>query len=202
MANPWSRQEDEPLVWYARFEVYRLRGPGRSLLGAYNQWQTENGRKTATGATMRWRKAAEEWRWKERAEAWDLSELEIRRQQEEQRWRERRIEQKDKEWVAAQGLLEKANQMMQALRVARTVVEDEGRTIIIEPVDWGPSDLARFLDLFSKLGRLSAEMETEKRKEEITGKDGGPIVVEDSLTPEERKRRLAALLASLEKKEG
>jgi hypothetical protein len=151
---------------------------------------------------MRWRKAAEEWRWKERAEAWDLSELEIRRQQEEQRWRERRIEQKDKEWAAAQGLLEKANQMMQALRVARTVVEDEGRTIIIEPVDWGPSDLARFLDLFSKLGRLSAEMETEKRKEEITGKDGGPIVVEDSLTPEERKRRLAALLASLEKKEG
>jgi hypothetical protein len=202
MSNVWDRQENEPLRWYARYEVFRLRGPGRSFLGAYNQWRVENGKKVSTGTPVCWQEAAKKWRWKERAEAWDLSELEIRRQQEEQRWRERRIEQKDKEWAAAQGLLEKANQMMQALRVARTVVEDEGRTIIIEPVDWGPSDLARFLDLFSKLGRLSAEMETEKRKEEITGKDGGPIVVEDSLTPEERKRRLAALLASLEKKEG
>lgn len=168
--RPWDRIEDplEPLVWYARFEVYRLRGPGRSLLGAYNQWQTEKGRKVATGAPMRWRKALETWHWKERAEAWDLSELEIRRQQEEQRWRERRVEQKDKEWAASQALLEKANQMLQAMRVARTVIEDEGRTIIIEPVDWGPGDLARFLDLFSKLGRLSAEMETERKKVGVT----------------------------------
>lgn len=180
---------------YARFELFRLRGPGRSLLAAYNQHQVEAGRKSNTHAPDSWRKAAEIWHWRERAEAWDLAELEIRRQQEEQRWRERRIEQKDKEWAAAQGLLEKANQMMQALRVARTVVEDEGRTIIIEPVDWGPSDLARFLDLFSKLGRLSAEMETEKRKEEITGKDGGPIVIEDTLTPEERLRRVQTLLS-------
>jgi hypothetical protein len=68
----------------------------------------------------------------------------------------------------SQALLEKANQMMQALRVARTVVEDEGRTIIIEPVDWGPGDLAKFADMSSKLARLSAEMETERKKIGVT----------------------------------
>lgn len=166
----WGRMEEplEPLVWYARFEVYRLRGPGRSLLGAFNQWQAEKGRKVSTSAPTRWREASATWHWKERAEAWDLAELEIRRQQEEQRWRDRRVEWKEKEWAMAAQLLEKANQMMQALRVARTVIEDEGRTIIIEPVDWGPGDLAKFADMASKLARLSAEMETERKKVGVT----------------------------------
>jgi hypothetical protein len=93
MANSWDRIKEplEPVKWYARFELYRLRGPGRSLLGAYNQYRIEQSRKSVASPPISWRKALETWHWKDRAEDWDLAELEIRRQQEEQKWRERRV---------------------------------------------------------------------------------------------------------------
>lgn len=66
----WEREEGEPGNWYARFEVYRLLGPGRTLEAAYR----EIGGLGRPGHA--WRKAAVRWRWRERAEAWDASERE------------------------------------------------------------------------------------------------------------------------------
>lgn len=72
-ANIWDRQPDEPLLWYERFERYRLAGPGRSLLAIYQAEKSGPGRgQKVAGA---WNSAAEQWRWQQRAEAWDMAEL-------------------------------------------------------------------------------------------------------------------------------
>lgn len=79
--KPWERQRDdggelEPIMWFVRFESYRLVGPGRTLLGAYNAWlqQAQPGTKRRIIVPGAWYRNAKKWKWKERAEAWDLSE--------------------------------------------------------------------------------------------------------------------------------
>lgn len=84
--EPWLRQPGEPSRWYARFERFRLMGPGRSLLAIYNE-EREKARKSAT-IPASWRDAADKWQWRARAEAWDAAEQERRRAAEEQAYRE------------------------------------------------------------------------------------------------------------------
>jgi hypothetical protein len=86
---PWERQPGEPMLWFARFERYRLMGAGRSLLALY-RWERSgmNGRgATGSGGARTipnaWRRAAERWRWRERAEAWDAHVLARERAEEE-----------------------------------------------------------------------------------------------------------------------
>lgn len=85
----WEREKGEPSLWYGRFEVFRLLGPGRSLDGAYGaeeqgrRGEGEQGRE-AKGSkgkhkkrpSRHWYAAAKRWRWIERAEAWDGAERE------------------------------------------------------------------------------------------------------------------------------
>jgi hypothetical protein len=68
---PWEQKPDEPGRWYQQFERYRLLGPDRSLLAAFNQWRIEKGRKVSTRAPKTWRDAAARCSWQSRAEAWD-----------------------------------------------------------------------------------------------------------------------------------
>lgn len=115
--SEWERMENEPILWYTRFERYRLMGSNRSLLGVY---KTELGRKEQNNkppvnAPMVWRKAAESWNWKARAESWDMQEVEARaaaaalqqakeeaeKERERQEWRLKRRQ-------LAQGLFAKA----------------------------------------------------------------------------------------------
>lgn len=180
--NTWDRQTDadgnlEPLLWYARFEEYRLMGPGRSLAECANRWRDEKGRKRSKDAPGAWRRAYQQYQWKARAEAWDAVMLEEQARQEAEKWAARRAEWREKEFSYAQALIEKAQLMLRAFAVARTVTEDGGRTIIIEPGDWRPSDIARFLDTASKLARLSTEMDTDRLHQELTGKDGTPLIL-------------------------
>jgi len=95
----WDRQPGEPMLWYNRFEIYRLMGPDRSLLGAYKLYLHEKARKDAKKSpktTPRpWNRNAEAWRWQARAEAWDIEVLRERAEQEEkerEEARRRRIE--------------------------------------------------------------------------------------------------------------
>jgi hypothetical protein len=70
--HEWDRQEGEPSRWYQLFERYRLLGPDRSLLAAYNSWRIAKGReKSCSAASKSWLRRSAEWRWKQRAEAWD-----------------------------------------------------------------------------------------------------------------------------------
>jgi hypothetical protein len=145
--NTWDRQTDsdgnlEPMLWYARFEQYRLMGPGRELLECVNRWRDNKGKPRQSSIPGAWSRASARWQW--------------------------RTEWRETEFANAKALAEKAALMLRAFTVARTVTEDNGRTIIIEPGDWKPADIARFNDTASKLARLAAEMDTERQRQDVT----------------------------------
>src|SRR5256885_844971 len=96
--NEWSRMPREPMIWFARFERFRLAGPRRSLLRAYNA-ERDTARKGATipGA---WHQAAERWCWRDRAEGWDAAQLAA----EAEVWTERRREQRESDWAVSRAL--------------------------------------------------------------------------------------------------
>jgi len=67
--NDWDRVPGEPVLWYERFDLYRLAGPGRGLDATYRLVSGKSGRAGAA-----WWKNAERWHWQDRAEAWDAEE--------------------------------------------------------------------------------------------------------------------------------
>lgn len=86
MATEWARREGEPILWYNRFERYRLMGAARSLLGAYRE--DKRGQKgTMKNVPTSWRNASEKWEWRNRVEAWDLSVLDEERKKREADYR-------------------------------------------------------------------------------------------------------------------
>jgi len=77
--DAWERQAGEPNLWYGRFEVFRLLGPGRSIEAVF---QAEGPAKVGKGQQKRrpsrhWYRASQRWRWPERAEAWDGAERDL-----------------------------------------------------------------------------------------------------------------------------
>lgn len=92
----WDRQPGEPILWYERFEEFRLMGAKRSVFAVYVRYRRLKAgdpklkvKPTIPGA---WTRARREWRWDERAAAWDKLESERRREEaEEERLRHREI---------------------------------------------------------------------------------------------------------------
>jgi hypothetical protein len=81
-AKPWDRRPDEPARWFARFELFRLAGPNRSLLGAYKSERERrgaNGTKPPLTIPESWAHNAVVWEWRSRAEEWDDEQAELRR---------------------------------------------------------------------------------------------------------------------------
>ena len=64
--KPWEQMENEPIEWYARFQVYLDQGPSRTLTGAYRKWTRRNGKPSRSTSER-----AEEFNWEERALASD-----------------------------------------------------------------------------------------------------------------------------------
>lgn len=68
---PWDQLEDEPDLWYARFDVFRMMGASRSLRGAYSLSKEEEDNLTGSQPGSGWSERAKRFRWSERARAWD-----------------------------------------------------------------------------------------------------------------------------------
>lgn len=69
----WERQEGETLLWYRRFECYRLMEPVRSVAAVFqNEYskKLDNTRKKPDPDGT-WYEIAKQWRWEERAATWD-----------------------------------------------------------------------------------------------------------------------------------
>lgn len=87
--NEWDRRIGEHPLWYARFESYRLLGPGRTISAAF---------RVATGKDISHRAGASWWQhfradeWQRRAEAWDITERDRLRAADEERRRAAREE--------------------------------------------------------------------------------------------------------------
>lgn len=171
MANQqkWERQPNEPSDWYERFLIFKLLGPGRSLLGAYNQVQIREGRQKSKGASPSWRKQAKEWQWESRAEAWDKQQqnkTEQRWEKSNLEWQKRREEQRQVEWDLSQSLIEKAQEMMQMPLVIKRI-ENEGSTVIIMPARWTMRDIPAYLDTASRLAAIATERDKQSDTAEL-----------------------------------
>lgn len=76
MSQPWDRRPGEPMLWFARFELYRELGPGRTI---EDVWRLNKAQQSAPSEAKRphnrWYDLAREWEWQERAEAWDEEQI-------------------------------------------------------------------------------------------------------------------------------
>ena len=85
MEKQWERQQGEPILWFGRFERYRILGTERNLLSVYNAWRAEVGKGgQKTSIPHAWDINCKRWDWRERAEAWDAEQRRLRMIQEQE----------------------------------------------------------------------------------------------------------------------
>lgn len=165
--RPWERQPYDTQASWVYFQLYQEQDPPRSVLVAYRKWRRREGVNEAAppkklpgswsnlsaGKTRRGDPIPGAMTWEQRALAWDdhLAALE------RQKWAERRLALKEKEWDISHKLLEKAEQMLMFPVVAQESAD--GRAIIM-PAGWRFRDVSAIADAASKLARLAADMKT------------------------------------------
>jgi hypothetical protein len=160
MALEFEQRPKESDKAFAAFAMYLSMGPERSL-EAVRQKCGKSSR-----LIQRW---SSHWRWTDRVTAHASHLATVEREATEAlargksaQWLKRQEEHRDEE-RALRGELIAAGR-----KVLKRFTEDgQGATL---------GDVARALDLASRLGRLASGMATDKT--EITGEDGGPIRVE------------------------
>lgn len=166
--RPWERQPYDTQATWQYFQLYLEQDPPRSLLAAYRKWRSRGGssearptkqvpggwRNVAAGKTSRGKPLPGAMSFEQRAAAWDDHLADIERQ----KWAERRLQLKEKEWELGQKLLDKAQQMLMFPVVAQESAD--GKSIIL-PAGWKFRDIPAVLAQASKLARLAAEMSTE-----------------------------------------
>jgi hypothetical protein len=143
MAEIWERQKDESSKAYAAFCVYRDLGPERSLDKALSE---ANKKPTNRRHWSRW---MEKYRWYERAQAYDdYIEKKMRKENEK-----KILDMSDRHARLAVVFQQKIAQRLQE----------------IDPAELSPADMARWLDVATKLERLSRGEPTEIGKQEVQG---------------------------------
>lgn len=168
MSYIWERQPYETNAGYELFLAYLEQESPRSLLVAYNKVRAKRGQKGAQKVPGSFRELSFGKRrsgkdveggipFTVRAIAFDnhVHSVEL------EKWQARRMEIKEQEWAAADGMMEKVNQML-LFPIMRQVAED-GVTVI-EPAGWALRDIPVLAQTASKLGRLAVGMETESIK--------------------------------------
>lgn len=184
--KPWERIEDEPGLWFNRFEQLRLLGPERSMLALYRSKWREKREKAGKGGTKEpksipgsWDKAAKKWNWKERWDAWDHYESERVAAEAEAS----RLE------ILSSGYAQRHERVKSLNKLANLLLgelETEDKRWLPDVKQIGGGEFAERVDIirfnsplieqFRKtLDDLAAEMGERVKGIEIAGKDGGPI---------------------------
>lgn len=173
---PQERRPEETAKAFAAFVEYLRLGPQRS------QEQAAANLRKSVGTLRKW---AERHGWVARAAEYDalcveqeMAVQEVLRKSRAVDWVKRQDALKEAEWDIAERCIAKARELL-------------GRP----DVKWSGGDIAKLLDVASKLARLATGMETDRR--ELTGKDGGPVKVEVDVAPL-IKRVYGASAASVE----
>lgn len=176
--DPWERQPKESPTQHARFATYRDLGRLRSLRAAHRKL-TESGVKLTYESL---RQVSYEFQWTPRAEAWDRS----YDQRDHEQLIEQRREMITRHQAVAKALLAKAMRALQIIPVKAMT----------------PRDVAQYIKLATDIERIA--IGEPQRTVAVTGPAGGPIQTEDltNLTPEERRARLADVMAELERRAG
>src|SRR5262249_13079902 len=106
-----GRLPDEPGMWYARFEAFRMLGPRRSILAVYNSEREKDGESAALSVPGAWNDAAKTWRWRDRAATWDAEQTRLARVAEADELAERR-----RAWIKqARSLQDKAVERLETM---------------------------------------------------------------------------------------
>lgn len=182
----WSQQEGEPSLWYGRFLVYLRLGTKRSVNAVFKKENNKKQQKTTSFPGPGWYDAEKEWNWKERAKAYD----------EYVRAEEDRVIAEEREKVLRSGfaLMHKRVKELDRLtrkliRMAsddekiwlvetRTVIMGEDRSQTTEKLTFN-APLFQLIDKY--LDSIAKEMGERIKKQELTGKDGGPVEFEIEL---------------------
>jgi hypothetical protein len=148
-------------MWYDRFvRHYLSKGSGRSVQGAYNEYEVGKGRnRSAADAPLSWRRNAEKWEWAKRAEAYDAD----LRAKDAVIWEQRRLELQQRDWDIAHKLTDKVLAMLN-FPVSEQHIEQDGKHITIYPAKWGARDMAQIAKTASEMARLAAGLATERQE--------------------------------------
>lgn len=187
----WEQQPGEPAFWFSRFQRFLLMGPGRNLTALSNAVRADEGKPPLACPTGGFSRNAPLWGWKDRAELFDKYQEFI----DLNKWELRRDDVREREWSVGNKLLQKAAEMLefptsyQHVKNEKKFTSDDGKTTIIhqnitiEPGKWFFSDVPKMLDVASKLLRLSANLETDRRQ---------PLASLTGAADEQENRRLNA----------
>lgn len=172
--NAWDRQPGELILWFGRFEAFRLLGTERTIEDAWRTKCPEVAKRRKRPGSA-WFKASAKWRWKERAEAWD--EAERRRHEEE--WRARAEEVRKLDFEAGARLRERAGQLVEQMsrffERHEALADDPNKPgtqmkVVTVRMAARPGEIAQMAKIASELQRLATGQPTEH------------VVVDDAVT--------------------
>lgn len=165
---PWEQLPGEDHKWYHFFfNYFVLSGFTRSIIAAFRKHREEEEKSvpdtTLTGEARHWYVAATKWNWRERAQAWD----EHQRMKNAAMWEERRTKLREKEWNVSSRLLDTAEDVLSTLissedTGAQAPNGTPGRVLGPAKPKVRASDISRFVEVGSKVGRLAAGMATDQ----------------------------------------
>ncbi len=172
--KPLDRCQGEGLRANIALHDYAFMGPGRSLrklLAIYVRRQNDD--KANTGViqeppTQRFTTLdhwSSHYKWQERIAAWET----IQQREAEQRWQERRDRHREDEWLLRDQLVELARSIIaeapKFTKTRRRYVKETKQEIVTVALDG--AFLLKTVELASKVGRLSAGMETERQQHDV-----------------------------------
>lgn len=185
--NPWDLQRGETAKAFAAFRLYLELGPDRTIQAAFAKSRgLAPGEKHIDGTFLDW---SSKFSWVKRVLAYDAHmaaeydrQVVAARTAEAAKWAKRQEDIREDEYTMAQRLKDVAGRMLdqpliEAIADPNAKPEDVAKMV---PANWKMSDAAKFLETFSKLGRLAAQMATDTQRRELTGADGGAIKTERS----------------------
>jgi hypothetical protein len=167
--EPLTRAKRETRRGNAGLHDYALMGSARSLRKLHLRYKAHlaTGEEPPTRYLTTLKTWSVRYDWQRRVAHWDK----LERERVETAWRDRRLIIREREWEACQSLLTRAEEMLK-FPISRRIIKDEvvaerkgqviARMVTFEPVRWNQRDIARFQKIASELGRLAAEMVTER----------------------------------------
>lgn len=185
--NPWDQmiEEGEPSLWFGRFTTYRNMGTRRSVNAVYAKENNKKQQKTTTFPGPTWYEAAKTWKWEERAKTWDAYRIA----------EEDKVIAEERNKVLRSGFALMHKRVKELDKLTRKLIkmtDEEDKVWIpdVKAIGNGPTaervDLVNFnaplFTLIDKyLASIAAEMGERIKKTEVTGKDGGPIEIEETV---------------------
>lgn len=157
----WDQQPDESKLWFDRFDIYRLIGPGRSISKAFRKYRLiTRGIGSGVRAENHWYDASKEWKWEERATAWDDA---------------MRGERDDEAYEVFNTGYALPHVRIDKLSLVAKRLED----FILDPKTTriSPFVIDQYRGILDDIAKERGERQKETR---ITGPAGGPIVIETS----------------------